>query len=748
MKFFYLLLFTLVSSAWAVAQPASSTLPASVADTVKLPQRELGEVVISSSRLDVQKQFLPQKLEIITARDLRLAVSADVGDIIKQLASLDVIQRPSVATYATIRGFRPPVEPGRINPEVTVLVNGRQSGTQNLALFDPNSIERIEILKGAAGATYGSSTMGGLINIITKKSQGPVSGYVYGSYGSFQVSEIGYSVGGNLAKRLDFSFTGTFFDRNDDFRFGRGGLFRRGLGSEQVTLYPASGPVSEYDTAFDGQKRNGTKMAYRSNHLRLGYQLSPNWRVDASLNSFSGRGIETSGDLRNLDAQQGHADRFFTNGDVSVAGKVGRHKLSLLVYQTEEENNTFNNFNGTTVILPSPTYQRSANVVRWQGLQAQDLLSVGEWLKLTAGLDYNQATSRTRAWNQATATGNFAVTERSPFTPWSYVRTLAPFAQAHFTGLGGKLIVNPSARYDMIQFGIEDTPLFANLRPRTENNAFFSPSLSLQYNLPRDWAVHTNVGRAFRYAQAFEIAGYFEEFFANNRVRITTGNPNLQNERSVTWDAGLKHNGASGLYLDLTYFQTQVANRVRQEFLTDRVGQVHTDGRVIDRYATFVNADQAKIRGLEVAASYDFGALASYRYHLRLFANATHLIRAEDISVGDGTRPDATVRIRNVAPLTVNSGIEFDDRKHWAIRLSHRYVSQRYSQDFGNLNPVLRGAFMDFPRVMTLDLSVNYTLGQHMLSLRVSNLTDENYYETRGFNLPGRATNLRYTFRF
>jgi vitamin B12 transporter len=35
-----------------------------------------------------------------------------------------------------------------------------------------------------------------------------------------------------------------------------------------------------------------------------------------------------------------------------------------------------------------------------------------------------------------------------------------------------------------------------------------------------------------------------------------------------------------------------------------------------------------------------------------------------------------------------------------------------------------------------------------MLSLRVSNLTDENYYETRGFNLPGRATNLRYTFRF
>jgi outer membrane receptor protein involved in Fe transport len=698
--------------------------------------------------MDIQKQFLPQKLEIVTARDIRMAVSSDVGDIIKQMASLDVIQRPNVATYATIRGFRPPVEPGRVNPEVTVLVNGRQSGTQNLALFDPNSIERIEILKGAAGATYGSSTMGGLINIITKKQKGPVSGYVYGSYGSFQVSEIGYSAGGKLTKRLDFSFTGTFFDRNDDFRFGRGGLFRRMLGSEQVTLYPASGPVTEYDTAFDGQKRSNTKMAYRSNHLRLGYQLSENWRVEASLNSFSGRGIETSGDLRNLDAQQGHADRFFTNGDVSIAGQVGRHKLSLVAYQTKEENNTFNNFNGTTVILPSPTYQRSANVVRWQGLQLQDIFSIGQQVKVTVGMDYNQATSRTRAWNQANAAGNFAVTERSPFTPWSYVRTFAPFAQAHFTALKGKLIVNPSARYDLIGFGIEETPLFANLRPRTETNAFFSPSLSLQYNLPKDWAVHTNLGRAFRFAQAFEIAGYFEEFFANNRVRITTGNPDLQNERSVTWDAGIKYNGTSGLYLDLTYFHTEVANRVRQEFLTERVGQVHTDGRTIDRYATFVNADRAKIQGLEIAASYDFGALADFRYGLRVFSNATHLIRAEDITVGDATRPDARIRIRNVAPLTINSGIEFDDQKHWSIRLSHRYVSQRYSQDFGNLTPALRGAFMDFPRVMTLDLSANYTLGPHMLSLRISNLTDENYYETRGFNMPGRATNLRYTLRF
>ncbi|NJO03246.1 MAG: hypothetical protein HC880_17595, partial [Bacteroidia bacterium] len=37
---------------------------------------------------------------------------------------------------------------------------------------------------------------------------------------------------------------------------------------------------------------------------------------------------------------------------------------------------------------------------------------------------------------------------------------------------------------------------------------------------------------------------------------------------------------------------------------------------------------------------------------------------------------------------------------------------------------------------------------RHTLSLQISNLTDENYYEKRGFNLPGRAFYLRYTLEF
>jgi vitamin B12 transporter len=731
----------------ALAQQTPTPQTDSVARTLKL-----SEVVVTSSRLAIRKQLLPQKVDIVTVRDIQMSPSVDVGEIVKRLAALDVIQRPGVATYATIRGFRPPVEPGRINPEVSVLINGRPSGTQNLALFDPNSIERIEVLKGAAGAIYGSSTMGGLINIITKQSRGKVSGQVYGGYGSFQTSELGVSVGGNVNNRLDFNFSATYFDRNQPFRFGSGNLFRGLLGSDEVMLYPAGKPaVTEKDTAYDGRERNGTRLDYLTNTLRIGYQLGRNWRVDVSGNMFTGRGIESSGDLRDGEAATGAANRFYKNGDVTIRGTVGNHTLSLVGFITNEENSTFNNYGGSTgAFVPTPRFQRSEGIVAWQGFQLQDAINLNPNARFAVGFDYSEATSRTRAWNQANATANFAVTERAPFTPFSFVRTMAPFAQAYLTLLNEKLIINPSVRYDLINFGIEETPLFVGLKPRRERNTFFSPNLGLQYNFSPNLALSGNAGRAFRFAQAFEIAGYFEEYLPANKVKITEGNTNLKNEQSLTWDAGLKYNNrAKGLSLNATYFQTRVENRVRQIPVTERVGHPHTDGRIIDRYLTYTNADEARIEGLELEGSYDFGAVADYRYSFRVFANATHLIRAEDITRSLGSSPEAIIRIRNVAPLNLGYGIDYDPHTNWSVRLSGRYISKRYSQDFGNATTALRGAFMDFPRYMTLDLVVNYhPVPQHGLSLRVANLTDENYYETRGYNLAGRSINVRYSYNF
>jgi vitamin B12 transporter len=64
---------------------------------------------------------------------------------------------------------------------VLVLVDGKRvninMGTMGRATFDANtlppvdSIERIEIVKGGGSALYGSDAVGGVVNVITKKSQ-------------------------------------------------------------------------------------------------------------------------------------------------------------------------------------------------------------------------------------------------------------------------------------------------------------------------------------------------------------------------------------------------------------------------------------------------------------------------------------------------------------------------------------------------------------------------------------------------
>jgi outer membrane cobalamin receptor len=56
---------------------------------------------------------------------------------------------------------------------------------------------------------------------------------------------------------------------------------------------------------------------------------------------------------------------------------------------------------------------------------------------------------------------------------------------------------------------------------------------------------------------------------------------------------------------------------------------------------------------------------------------------------------------------------------------------------------------IQYPEYLVFDLSASYTVAkQHTLGLQVANLTDENYYEKRGYNLPGRALSVRYRFSF
>src|SRR3546814_8321324 len=74
-----------------------------------------------------------------------------------------------------------------------IRVNSLISGATNWNAIDPAMIERIEVIRGAASSLYGSDAIGGVVNIVTKKTgeDRPLSAggdFGYGTYDTFKSS--------------------------------------------------------------------------------------------------------------------------------------------------------------------------------------------------------------------------------------------------------------------------------------------------------------------------------------------------------------------------------------------------------------------------------------------------------------------------------------------------------------------------------------------------------------------------------
>ncbi|RZK88178.1 MAG: TonB-dependent receptor, partial [Hymenobacter sp.] len=200
----------------------------------------------------------------------------------------------------------------------------------------------------------------------------------------------------------------------------------------------------------------------------------------------------------------------------------------------------------------------------------------------------------------------------------------------------------------------------------------------------------------------------------------------------------------SGFSADVTFFSTQVQNRITTR-TTNPANETTPEGYKVASRTTYVNANDSRIRGLEAEASYDLGMLAGNRYSLRIFAGGTSIFKAEDVTNNlDGSQTNRA--IFNVAKLSGNYGVAYASTHNGlSARLAGHYVGRRQDTDFTDV----KSPQIEYPRYMTLDFSAGYTFaGKHTIAVLVNNLTNENYYEKRGYNLPGRNISGRYSITF
>jgi len=698
----------------------------------------LDEVVVSTLRTEVKRRNVPQSMTIITKAAMELTPSQDFTDLLKKNASVSIIQYPGLSAGVGIRGFRPQFS--GLNQRSLLLVNGRPAGTANISTINPSDVERIEILKGPASAQYGSSAIGGVINIITKKSSGDVHGNVFAEYGSYETTKLGASAGGNISRKLDFDVSLLSYDRNKNMKLGKNNLFRNLFNSDKAiknysdgAVPPLITPTEVDDNRSDGLRREYTRLNYNTGSLRLGYQIDKSWRLDVRAERFVAKNVESPSDIFLGNAEPSTKDIVRHNEEATLSGNLLNHKLSLKAYTSQEKNQNYTLIAGGQKIVPYVSYQSATS---WKGIQAKDALQLGKH-SLIFGLDYSDAAITTHSY---LATG----AERSPFSPNYGLSSAAAYIQGQLNFLDNKLVVNPGIRMDLITYDVKQTPLLTTYAGGKQTNPFVSPSLAAQYALTKLFTLHASGGRAFVNPDAYNVAGY-SEILAGGKATITRGNPDLKNENSISWDGGVRFSEPElGLSADFTYYNTYVKDRITTQRTIPAATETTPEGLFINSITTYINANKANINGFEAEFAWDFGTLAAKDYSLRLFANATKTSKAEEVTIsiaGVRTYKD----IANVPDFTSSYGLEYNNLKGVDLRLTGRYVGKRKDTDFNDA----KSPEIEYPEFMTMDFAASYTYNKkHSLSLLLNNITDENYYEKRGYNLAGRNFSLKYMISF
>jgi vitamin B12 transporter len=689
----------------------------------------LEPVVVTATRTETKKATIAQKLDVITKEDIQMTPAADLTDIVRKIAAVDVIQYPNLSSGIGIRGFRPQFS--GLNQRTLLLIDGRPAGATNLSQINLNGVERIEVLKGPASSLYGSQAMGGVINVITRKSKGNTRGNGFLEYGSFQTLQAGLNTGGNLTKRIDYDLSFVYFDRSKDYKIGKNNWLRDLSGATSAQKNYTSQPIQKVDeTVDDGAKRSFTQLHYYSGALRLGYQFSEQWRMDIRGEKFQAKDVESPGEIASGTTEASKKDIDRAALEVSLTGEIGNHTPTVKVFTSEENTANYTlNVSGKPVI----PFRSARGHNAWSGVQVKDVWKIGVH-SLVLGYDYLNASTISRRWTNDT-------TERAPTQPEYAIISSAFYGQALLNF--GKLTVQPGVRFDNITFDVRETALLPTYKAGKKSNPFTSPSLGVTYALTPFLRTKATAGRAFVTTDAYSVAGYNEIRDAKGRIAVTVGNPDLKNESSLSWDLGLELNKPkSGISVGVTYFSTQVHNRIAKIIRT--VNEPLPNQDVIVSRATFVNAAEANISGIETALAYDFGAASDGNYSLKFFWNGTSLLKAKEVIVG-ADESEITRRIQNVARNTFNYGIEYDNVKWLRVRLSGRSVGNRTDIDYTDpINPEI-----EYPNYMVLDFTAAFKISnQHSVSLKMSNVTDENYYEKRGYNLPGRVISVRYDVRF
>ena len=166
----------------------AATLSTSLVSTVAFAQDDMDETVVTATRTPVALDAVGAPVIVISRDDIERSLASDVSELLQVHAGMEIARNggPGQTTSLFTRGTDSNhtvvlIDGVRINPGT---IGG--AALQNIA---PESIERIEVVKGPRSSLYGTDAIGGVVQLFTRGAakEGASAGATFGSNNTQQV---------------------------------------------------------------------------------------------------------------------------------------------------------------------------------------------------------------------------------------------------------------------------------------------------------------------------------------------------------------------------------------------------------------------------------------------------------------------------------------------------------------------------------------------------------------------------------
>ena len=216
----------------------------------RLSLEELGNIRVTTvSRQESTVGRSPAAIHVITEEDIRRSGATTIAELFRRVPGMSVARADANKWAVSARGFN-----DRFANKLLVQVDGRTvyspifSGVfWDTVDYPLEDIERIEVIRGPGGSTWGANAVNGVINILTKKASDTQGGLLSGGGGTEEQGFGSLRYGGALGG-ADYRVYAKAFDRDasvgaspapfDESSAIRGG-FRmdwRGRAADSLTL--------------------------------------------------------------------------------------------------------------------------------------------------------------------------------------------------------------------------------------------------------------------------------------------------------------------------------------------------------------------------------------------------------------------------------------------------------------------------------------------------------------------------------